>query len=1075
MRKELKILSVLALLLTGQLVFAQIKGKVQEADGQPAMGAKVKIKGTDVSTRTNDDGEFELSSGKVGDVLVITNLDDVSKEVTATSDNITFTYPKPDEKVKDLEGVVVLGFGRVRDAKEVVGTATVVKGADIAASPSASFDKALAGRVSGMNVTSANGQPGGLAQVRLRGVTSVTGNNNPIYIIDGVRVSSGSLTSDRNRSTTDPSTNVLSTINPNDIESYTVLKDAAATALYGADAGAGVIVITTKRGREGKAKFTLDFETGANQKAVKGAKPITGENWNKLYTESVKNAGGFSTDQQAINYINNSLVPIGYGALWDPTNPLTPTPTNWGDLVERSAAPQNSVNLGVSGGSDRMTYVSSLNYFSQDGVVKNTDFDRIAGRLGMEYKATDRLTLRYDINAAYTKQNSVLAGGYFSNPLLSKYFNLPSDPAYLDPQKTIINIGEDGRLSNGQFNPLYVLENDYTQTKTARFFGNLQGEYKILDNLKYILNFAPEYINLEREQYNNPISGDGMGEVGGRLQEARTRLFNWNLQNILNYTFNLGEDHHFDARLIQEAYKSEYRYLYTSNTSQGEFSLYQPDVFVKMESIGGNGYNSTRVAYAANVNYDYAKRYYLDATVREEALNNFYSGNKWGTFWSVGGSWVVSNESFMKNATSVNLLKLKASYGELGNKLNYDDINSFPLYGYDLNYNDYAGAYIYQYGDRNFTWERVKQWDLGFESGFFNNRFTFSASFFNKKTSDLIMRRFVSLATGSTDRSGLSTVLTNIGNMVNKGVEVDLGFTPVKTQSGFTWNISGNFSYIKNEVTSLPLGDNVTGINIVREGEAVNSWYLRTWAGVNPNTGVGQWEVNNSVLEQQYNTCIQSGGCGTSPDPALQAVQVLIDKGIIYYDQNGKFLTNNYDTAQRVIHGNPVPKYNAGLSMDFAYKGFSLSFTLSGAFDFKVYDAWRNYTTSDGQFMGQYAGYDAAAHDYWTPDNPNAKNPQPVFGNSTKSNSNSTRFLYDGDFVRLRDLTVGYSFPKDMINAIGLTNLRVYLKGSNIWTYCFDKDMRNLHLEPEQNLNGGGTNFEQPVLKTYTLGVNLGF
>lgn len=1051
MRKELKILSVLALSLTGQLAFAQIKGKVQESDGLPSIGSKVEIKGTGTFTRTNDEGEFELSTAKVGDVLVITNLDDQKQEVKASDDLVfKFSAPLGTKKETQIEDVVVLGFGRVRDAKEVVGTASVIKGADIANAPIASFDKALVGRVSGLSVNSTTGQPGGLAQIRLRGVTSVNGNNNPIYIIDGVRISSGNLSNDRNNLTSDPSSNVLATLNANDIESYTVLKDAAATALYGADAGAGVIVITTKKGRQGKAKFNVDLERGFGKKALDGPKSISAETWNKVLTESVKNyLPSGATHQDAIDYINTELAPDGFTLpLWDGQSPIS----NWTKLIERNYTSQSNVNIGVTGGTDKLTYASSLNYFTQEGVVRSSDFDRVAGRLATDYKATDKLTIRTDINAAYTKQNSVLNGAYFSNPLLSKYFMLPTEPA--KNADGSYNLGKDGFLTNGLYNSAYILDNDYTQTKTVRVFANLQGEYKILNNFRYILNFAPEYINIEREIYNNPIHGDG-ASVKGRLTNERTRYFNWNVQNILNYYFTLGENHNFDVRIIQEAYKKDYKFLKLRNTRLGRIGLYASDVFVKNESNSGNGFVATRNAYAANLSYNYSKKYYFDGTVRREALNNFSSDNKWGSFWSVGAAYDISNEQFLSGLSSINLLKIKASYGELGNQLLYDDYNSFSLYGYDLNYNDAAGGYIYQLGYSKFTWEKIRQFDAGFETEFFNRRMNFSASYFHKKTKDLIFPKSISMTTGFSD------IRVNAGDMVNKGVEIDLGGTIIKSKdpNGFNWHVSANFTYIKNEVTHLPVGESINGINIVRKGEIVNSWYLKEWAGVNASNGSAQWFVNDKAYQAQYDKLKQ------------------VDKDDIkdvYYDENGNFITTNYAKAQRVIKGSPLPKFMAGFSTDFSYKGFSLSASFSGAFGHKIYDGFRSYTTSDGQFIYSYGGYEMQG-DFWTPENPNASNPKPVLLNNSHSNSSSTRYLYDGDFIRLRDLTLGYSFPKNVIEEIGITNLKIYLRGTNIWTYCFDKKVRDLDLEPEQNLNGGGTNFEQPILKTFTLGVNIGF
>ena len=910
-------------------------------------------------------------------------------------------------KEKIIDEVVVVGFGRKQSVKEITGATSTLGSKSLENVPVASVDKMLQGRVTGVQAGVASGQPGGFASIRVRGVTSINGGVSPIYVIDGVRVASGDLTSNTTTA------NILANLNMDDVESITVLKDATSTAVYGADAGAGVIVITTKSGKKGKPRFNLNFSHGFSDRAVEGHRGFTAAEYKSYLTEAVINKYGSVSAIPDIEPNKQGIIDVLNNSTAD---------TDWRKEMENQQAYTQNIDMSVSGGSDRISYYISGNYFDQEGVVKNSGFKRLAFTSKIDYRATDKLTIATDIQASYGKTRALPDGGKFSNPIMAQYFLRPTDAARNADGS--YNLGEDNALSNGLYNTAAGQALNDMQAQTARVFANLKVNYKIIKNLNYRFVFAPEYISIEEDRYQSPLHADGYVYKGLMTSGVR-RYFNFNVQNILEYSFKLGELNNFNFAAIQEAYKSQLKTLSGQSSAVGTPSLRTLTNFVKMQSISGGQENNSRHGYALTGHYDYDRLVLLDLSYRRDVLSNFTPGKKAGNFWSAGLGVDLARLSFIKDSNVVSQLKLRASYGKVGNK-----ISSYPyaLYSYTTNYNDYAALTYSGLYNPNLSWETVNPFNVGLDFGFFNDRLKLTAEYYNKKTKDLVYN--VPL-----DRTqGLSSYVDNIGSVVNRGFEFSVSGDIFKGgREGFNWNVGFNLSTLHNEVTELYGGSVYGTVTATSQGESLNTFYLRKWAGVDPSNGNPLWYKNGVDGET----------------------------------------TSSYNEAQRAIQGSSLMKVYGGFNTSLSYKGFALDAQFSYGFGGKVYDEMGRYLFSDGFYTLNYPGY-ADQLDYWTPSNTGAANPKPIYGGNNQSKEHSTRYLYKTDYIRLSSARLSYTFSKEKLERTGLSSLQIYVVGNNMWTYAFDK---NLKLDPEIALSGNSSAVAMglPIMKTYSLGVSIGF
>jgi len=935
-----------------------------------------------------------------------------SQMVMAQKDSDTLT------KETAIENVVIMGFGQKKTVQEVTGSVSTMTSKSIEDVPVASVDKMLQGRVSGVQTGSASGQPGGFANVRVRGVSSINGLTSPVWVVDGVRVASGDLT------TNGTTSNVLANMNPDDIESVTVLKDAVSTAIYGADAGSGVIIVTTKSGKKGKAKFNFSSNIGYNDRAVKTYRGFTSDEYKAYLSTAVANRypTNFDNPNEAAEGILEGMLGSNLQGVFEST-----ANTDWLKETTKKGFQQN-VDFNLSGADDRFTYYASANYMTQESIVRGSDFNRLAFTTKVSYKATDKLKISTDFQASFGRINTLSDAGAFSNPILAQYFNRPTDP--VRNADGSFYLGSGGRLSNSMFNPAFLQENNYNEAKTARIFGNLKAEYQILDNLKYQFVFAPEYINVEEDTYWSPIHGDGFGYQGYQ-RTSFNRYFNFNLQNILSWDESFGR-HNVGASAIQEAYKSDRKYLTATGIGVGSPTLQTLDNFVTPFGFNGRAVPKSRWGYAVTAHYD--KIILVDGSYRRDILSQFTPGQKAGDFWSAGVGFDVAKLGMLRDNNTISMLKLRSSYGKVGNQI---DANPYALYYFRENYSDSPAASYSGLYNPNLSWETIKPFNVGVDFGFWNNRVTLSAEYYNKKTQDLIYNRPLSTSQGSIiinpdGTSSYGNYVDNIGSLVNRGFEFSVNANIFRgDRDEFNWNIGGNLSTLHNEITELYGGDVIGGTTILREGEGVRTFFLRKWAGVDAANGDPLWYINGK-------------------DGAT---------------------TNNYAEAQQATQGSFLSTLFGGANTSLSYKGFALDLQFTYGFGGKIYDNWANYTMSDGQYTANYPGYGDVMGDYWTPENTDAANPKPIYGGNKRSNAASTRYLYDSDYIRLSNARFGYTFDRNQLNGTLLNSVQIYVMANNAWTHRFDK---NLKFDPETNVTGY-TDLNLPVLKSFLIGFNASF
>lgn len=1003
--KEILLLSLLlcVTVVQGSAQGHTVTGKVTSAeDGSSLPGVNVVLKGTTKGTVTDADGQYSLALPSGEGTLIFSFIGLASREESVAGRNVIDVQMATD--VKQLAEVVITGYGEV--SKEAfTGSHTRLDAAMIESQPVSSVESVLQGNIAGLQLTTSSGTPGSVQDIRIRGISSITANNEPLFVIDGIPVISGNMV----ESTSTGTLGVLASINANDIESMTVLKDASATALYGARAANGVIIITTKTGKSGKAQFNFSAQRGWVSRAVDGPKMLNAAQWEELYLESLVNAGYASTPEEA-----NELYPSG----WDGT-----TDTDWWDVITNDDAMQQSYDISARGGNEKFNYYSSVGYFQQDGVNLGTDYERITGKLNFSSAVNDKLLLSNATTGSHILQNGQLEGSaYFSNPEAAPLFTLPIDPATNPDGTPNLN------LSTGTYNPLFVYENDIDRRNQVRILNNTTLRYDILDNLKFTTNIGLDYVQTEELYYNNRTYGDGAGSNGSSFVYSN-RNFNWVWKNMLDYSLSINETNDLGLKFIYEAQKNQYYTIGAGGNDIAADGLHYPSSVGNVTFANGYKYDWAVNSIAGVVNYAFDSRVFVDATLRGEGNSRFSADNRWGLFYSLGASWVLSNESFLDGVEALDNAKLRVSYGKTGN--GGIGVNQYQAFlGYDYTYNGAGAIAPNQFGNYDLTWETSKAWNFALDLGLFE-RITTTVEYFHRTGSDLLLEVPLSYTTGFDQQ------LQNVGEMVNKGVEVSFSADIFKTRS-FKWNVGFNLTSLSNEVTKLPTsatGEEIgitTNTRTVATGLPVYSWSMPTWMGVNPQTGQPQWlEADNS-----------------------EAVTSVYNGNADYYQG-----------------ANATPTFYGGLNTRLEYKGVFLTALLYYSTGNKLYDTWAGYTLSDGRFTYNVSSGYARTFDRWQKPGDISDNPQNIYGNTSQSNQTSSRRLYDGEYLRLRDLTVGYNFPASLLSKMRLSSATLYVKGTNLWTWVKDD---NLEFDPEVKADGF-IDLNSAPLKNIAVGLKVGF
>ena len=1017
MRKFL--LLVLGILAFSIEIFAQnrtITGKVADASGQPIVGASVIVTGTNIGTTTSQDGSFSLSVPQKFKTLTISSVNMVAQEIAVRSGGIAITLAS---KAGDLDEVVVVGYGTQKKSN-VTASIAKISGEKLENRPFTSVDQMLQGATPGLQSSASTGQPGASQPIRIRGVGSFSyGGAQPLYIVDGVQINSGDLSNGNGGGfNINPSTNVLATLNSDDIENLTVLKDAAATSIYGSRGGNGVIIITTKSGKAGKTKFKFDTEAGHNKVILPPAagRPIRSDDWFNLLREGMINKGTFT---QAT--IDATLASYGFGSGVD---------IDWFNLITRQGT-QQQYNLSASGGDVKNKFFISGGYFKQQGTTVGAELTRITGNIKYVHTASDKLTLTTKLTGGNVNQNSVLAssgpsggGGYFGNPAYVALVLRPTQNPYNADGSFNISTANTGFPAH--YNPLYIAANDKRYLKAFNTLGNEIIEYKIIKGLKYTGNIGVQYSVNEEYQYNNPFHGDGSGTAtNGEGISIYTRNFLWDAINQLDYHYDINKNSNFyvDVKVGYEAIKNSY------HQQIGDVTSFPPKVDLYLSanaatSTNGKAFESNYAfrGYFSNANISYKDRYTLYGSFRRDASSRFGITNPWGNFASGGVAWNVSNERFLKSMGFISNLKLKASYGNNGNA----EIGNYtwrPQYGYGYNYNGVAGGTFDNIGNINLTWEKNKQFDAGVELGLFKNRVNVTVDVYKRKTDGSLLSQQISRTTGFTG------FINNIGNLENKGVEVSLNLIPIKSKD-FTWEVNGNFSHNKNKITSLPSGDQPNGSYLLRVGEDFYSFYNRSYAGVDPADGAPQW----------------------------------------YTDSTRSATTKTISAAKLFLVGKSAsPKYFGSVGSTITYQGFSATFDMYYNFGNYILENYQRFFL-DGSFptRGKYA-YNL---NRWMKPGDVTDVPKYVYGDATSGASGSDRLLYKGDYLRLRNVQVMYRLNTQKIfDKLHISALSIYLRGTNLWTKTYDKRLLS---DPEQGIQGLN-NQQVPPSKSFTAGMSVTF
>lgn len=986
-----------------QSIVAQTKtvsGTVSDASGQPIPGVTILVSGTSTGATSDFDGNYSLQNINASNQLVFSYIGMETKTIIVgdqTTINVTLN-----ESLQALNEVVVVGYGKTT-RRLVTGAISSVKSEDITKTPVVSVDQALQGNAPGVTVTN-SGSPGTNPQVQIRGLGTF-GNSQPLYVIDGV-VSGG-----------------LNEINPNDIESIDVLKDASTASIYGSRASNGVVMITTKKGKAGKTKITLDSYVSVQSKP-QTLDLLDSSQFQSFVNETYGLPNRYTTDAAS-----------------------TQLNTDWQDAVFQTAI-MHSTNLGVSGGSDTAVFNISAGYLDQEGLIIETGFERATLRANSEFKLGDKFKIGQTLSIADShKDNEEQSGDRSLVEHMIK--SLPYTPIY-NPANLGGYGGTDTTLDNGSDaeNPVRLQELQTNETDVLKILGSVYASYEIIDDLTYKFQYGFDRATVENKIFR-PAFSEGINNRTAADIRQGTSIFSSNtFTNSLNYSKTFNDVHNLDLLAVVEKFETTAR----NNNSQITNPLTNA-----IELVQGDGqitnqlFEYSLISYVGRLNYNYDGKYLFSASIRRDGSSRFGANNRWGTFPSVSLGWILSEEDFLKDSESISNLKLRGSWGITGNDGSNDYVfESGLIQGY--NYVGFANPTgISNFGSANpdLKWEEATQINIGLDLGLFNNALTMSFEYFDIDNEDLIVPipnvASDGLAAGFTQRNAASTK-TN-------GIEMSIGYNH-NTGGDFSWSANLNFGTSKNEVTDLgDLGfiesSIFEGENLSRITEGESLFYF--------------YGLQTDGLFQQ--------GDDTSAQPNAAAGDIR------FVDQN---VDGAIDGDDNVKIGDPFPDFTFGLNLSANYKQFDFSLFFSGVSGNDIY----NTTLYDLEGMTRLFNSGTAVLNRWTPSNTNASVPRFTLDHSDNVNR-SDRFIEDGSYTKLRNLTIGYSLKDSSLNGIAngaLSKFRVYISGQNLFTITdysgYDPEIGGSTVTPNQLSGAAGIGIDRgnyPQPRSILAGIQLAF
>ena len=985
----------LLIVLSVQLTFAQestLSGKVTDMGGLPIPGANIIVKGTTISAQTGFDGDFVINA-KRGQILIVSFVGMKTIEVPASPSMVI----KLGDSSNQLETVVVVGYG-TQSKKKLTDNIARVTAKDIQQIPVSNVQNALVGKLAGVQITQTNGKVDGGINIRVRGAASISAGTQPLYVLDGIPL----VTTDE--SSNGAPTNPLLTLSPNEIESIDVLKDASSAAIYGARGANGVVLITTKRGKEGKGTFSINLSQGVSQ-ATHKRKWLNADQYIELFTEASINGLGDAVEAE------DTFDFLAQGTDWRNRE----VNTDWQDTAFQDGF-NTDADFSVSGGDAKTKYFLSGAYNNTTGIIINNALERVTARTNVSHKISDRFTAGMNLSFSRSEIDRIQDDNSFTTPLQA-VAQSPLSPA---------------RLADGTANPntlyanyLLAMDNTFWKTIMRRVTGKVYGELKIIPSLKANSDFSYDLLSQTEDAWygkNSPFMATD-GEAYATSVNNETYIYS----NYLTFDKTFGEKHNINAVAGMEFNKFNRRFQSVTSIYFPNDSFQTVDGGAEVNAGSGNQTDYTFVSQFGRLTYSYDNKYILKASIRRDGSSRFGKNERFGSFPAFSAGWIISEESFLKDNATVTFLKLKGSWGKLGNA-ELGNFASRQLYE-SKPYNLKSGLSFSQAGNDNLTWEKSTQIDFGVEFGLLN-RISVEADYYKKNTNGLLFKVPLSIS------SGASTINQNIGEVQSSGVEFTLNTKNIDSDN-LKWNTSFNITTNESKVVSMPNNnkDIVTTFTINRVGENISSFYLVEYAGVDSANGDALFVKNTP-----------------NTDGSLD-----------------KSTTNDYSEAKRVVSGNPFPTLMAGLTNTMNYKGIDFSFTFQGEWGASIYNSAGKYQSVSADYFDNQTTDQLKR---WQKPGDITNVPQArLYGSN--GTGESTRFLDKTDFVRLRNLTIGYSLSGNAIKELGMSSVRLYATGVNLLTFT---NYNGYDPEARRDDTGIGEEFySTPPARTIALGVNINF
>jgi len=1018
MKKVLLFFVFVLLLINLQAQERAISGRVTSAeDGSALPGVNVVLKGTTSGTVTDSDGKFKVTIPASGAALSLSFIGFVSQDVTIGDRSLVDVVLAPD--VKQLSEVVVVGYG-TQIKQDLTGNIARVRGDELRNLPVPSFDQALQGKAAGVFVEAGTGKLGQGIKVRIRGASSVSAANDPLYVVDGVPITSAS------QSSTNGATNPLVDINPNDIESIEILKDASASAIYGARAANGVVLITTRRGKTGKTNFNVSFLTGVS-KETKRINFLNTAEFVELFTES---NGGLTTGLR--NRFNRyGAAPSGApAASWITPGAPGYVDTDWQDQVFRDDAGVSQLDISASGGNEKTKFFVSGSRNNSKGIIVGNNLERISGRVNLDHQATERFTMGINFSLSRTINERLSDDNAFSTPM--QIIALSPMTPVIDPRTGLPSGALDlnSGIPNGNF-PIYynpLLDATYAnrETQVFRNFGSVYGSYLISKGLTFRTDAGYDLLTQNEERYFGKETSRNSAAPNGFGSNAWTQVFNYTTNNVLRYETSR-QDHNLEVLGGMSYQESTTKY---NNVDAQQFPSNAYKKITSAASITAGTSTETGfsfLSYFARANYKFKDRYLVGLSGRADGSSRFGADNRYGFFPAGSAGWILSEEGFLKDNGLVEFLKLRASYGITGNA----EIANFAplgLYSGDAGYAGTPGQRPSQLENPDLKWEQTSQVDIGIDFGLFKNRITGELDYYVKRTNDLL------LDVNLEGPLGFRTQTRNVGVLENKGFEVVINSENLV--GAFKWTSSFNFSRNRNKILDLG-GQVIQGSFLKRamEGEPIGIDFGPKYAGVDPANG--------------------------------DALYVLVNT------DGTQTTTNDYNAATQMKIGDPNPDFIMALTNSFSFKGIDLNFMFQGVFGNQVYNGGGKFMSANGDF------FDNQTRDQlnrWRNPGDITDVPQARLfdGNGV---GESSRYLSDAGYIRLRTITLGYNLPQNLLGKLNLTKCRFFVSGQNLLTFTdykgWDPEVNSDTYE--SNINQGVDFYSAPQAQTVSLGINIGF